>query len=153
MHWIGEQVTMVWTQKSWGRKGSCVVLEGAKLWDVPDLQGTRSCFEQHSAKSSRSDQAVWLPSSRAIRGSFSLSDAGNMEEAANLGGRFSPVPPTLLTVGVANQTPYLAPFFSVLLHIHSLFFLSPVAARSVPEAAKFRIKRWGWEPDLVQDTE
>lgn len=43
-----------------------------------------------------------------------------MEEVANLGGRFSPVPPTLLTVGVANQTPCLAPFFSVLLHI--IFF-------------------------------
>lgn len=132
---------MVWRQKSWGREGSCVVLEGGKLWDIPHLRGAGSCFEQCSAKSSSSGQAVWLAWSRAIRGSFSLTEAGNMEEVANLGGRFSPVPPTLLTVGVANQTPCLAPFFSVLLHIHSLFFLSPVAARSVPEAAKFRIKK------------
>lgn len=46
-----------------------------------------------------------------------------MEEVANLGGRFSSVPPTLLTVGVANQTLCLAPFFSVLLHIHNLFLV------------------------------
>lgn len=55
-----------------------------------------------------------------------------MEEVANLGGRFLPVPPTLLAVGISNQTPCLAPYFSALLRL-LLFFLRTAATRSVPE--------------------
>ena len=90
---------------------------------------------------------------------FSLSETGNTEEVANLGGRFLPVPPTLLAVDVANQTPCLTPCFSALLHLQLLFFLRTAAARSVPESAEFSIaliwvlqnERMGGKPDLVQD--
>lgn len=86
--------------------------------------------EQGAALSSTLQKAATLAKlsglpEAAIRGSFSLSEAGNMEEVANLGGRFSPVPPPLLTVGVANQTPCLTPFSSVLLHIQSFSLSVP----------------------------
>jgi len=71
--------------------------------------------------------------------SVSLSESGNAEEAANLGGRFLPVPPTLLGVGVANQIPCFTPYFSALLHLQLLFFLRAAAAGSVPEVAKLNI--------------
>lgn len=69
--------------------------------------------------------------------SFSLSEAVNKKQLANLGGQFLPVPPTLLGVGVANQTPRLTPYFSALLHLRLLFFLRSAANRSVLEAARF----------------
>lgn len=72
-----------------------------------------------------------------------------MEEVANLGGRFSPVPPPLLTVGVANQTPCLTPFSSVLLHIQSFSFA--VQRQQDLSLRQQNAKSKDESEDLVQD--
>lgn len=104
----------------------------------------QACVEQGAALSNILQKAAALaelslfPASEPCQGSLvtiSLSEAGNAEEVANLGGRFLPVPPTLLAVGVANQTPRLAPYSSALLHLHLLFFLKD----SGTEAEKFNV--------------
>lgn len=131
---------MAWARNSYRREGSQVMLEEVAVGEAPGLCGAESCFEQHSAKSSSSNWAACLAWGRAMKrqpgDSFSLSEAVN-KELANLGGQFLPVPPTLLGVGVANQTPRLTPYFSALLHLRLLFFLRSAANRSVLEAEKF----------------
>lgn len=118
--------------------------KGAKrCWKERRCGMLQACVEWGAALSSSFGRAACLACGRVTQrqpsDSFSLSEGGNTEEVANLGGRFLPVPPTLPAVGVANQAPHLAPYFSALLHLQLLFFPRTAAARSVPEAAKFSI--------------